>query len=133
MVKWLYSIFFYSGCSIANIILLSKTGYFPTWYGGQNGYDSPQLYCFKFDQAYFAITILYMVEFGKHISRLIIHSFIRKQGNYYEFTLHHGLSVALIVFSYLTNLWLPGMFVLFTHDASDAFLLIARFYKVFFV
>lgn len=50
---------------------------------------------------------------------------------YYEFTLHHMLSVALIVFSYLENMWLSGMVVLLTHDLSDAFLLLARLYKVF--
>jgi hypothetical protein len=41
------------------------------------------------------------------------------------------LSVALIVFSYLSNVWLAGLIVLITHDGSDALLLIARFYKVF--
>lgn len=40
------------------------------------------------------------------------------------------LSVALIVFSYLSNIWLAGLVVLLTHDASDACLLVARFYKV---
>lgn len=39
------------------------------------------------------------------------------------------LSVALIVFSYLSNIWLPGLVVLLTHDASDALLLVARIYK----
>merc|ERR1711862_1033418 len=39
------------------------------------------------------------------------------------------LSVALIVFSYLSNQWLAGMVVLITHDSSDALLLLARFYK----
>jgi len=71
-----------------------------------------------------------MLQFGKHMSRLVIHSFFRTEGNYYEMALHHILSVVLILISYLTNFWLVGMFVLLTHDASDALLLIARFYKV---
>jgi hypothetical protein len=100
--------------------------------GGQEGYTQPDKYFMNETENTFAIKILYMVEFGKHFSRLIIHSFVRQEGMYYEFTLHHMLSVALIVFSYLENIWLSGMVVLLTHDLSDAVLLLARLYKVIF-
>jgi hypothetical protein len=76
--------------------------------------------------------IFYILQFGKHISRFFSHVFIRPEGNFYEYALHHGLSTFLILFSYLTNMWLIGIFVLIVHDASDFFLILARAYRVTF-
>jgi hypothetical protein len=42
-------------------------------------------------------------------------------------------SIFLIVFSYLTNQWLVGIFVLFVHGSSDFALILARSYKVIFL
>lgn len=39
------------------------------------------------------------------------------------------MSVFLISFSYLTNQWLIGIFVLLIHDVSDLVYALARFYK----
>jgi len=64
------------------------------------------------------------------MSRFFSHLFIRPEGAYFEYALHHGLSVFLIVFSYLSNQWLVGIFVLVVHDYSDFGLQLARFYKV---
>lgn len=55
--------------------------------------------------------------------------FIKQEGNYYEYILHHSLSTFLIVFSFLTNQWLIGIMVLLCHDVSDLFLIMARGYK----
>lgn len=77
--------------------------------------------------------IFYLFQFGKHFSRLFSHMFIRREGNYYEYILHHALSTFLILFSYLTNQWLIGILVLLCHDISDLFLIIARGYKVIFL
>ncbi len=74
--------------------------------------------------------IFYLVQFGKHFSRLVSHMFIRQEGNYYEYVLHHALSTFLILFSFLTNLWLIGIMVMLCHDLSDFFLILARGYKV---
>ena len=74
--------------------------------------------------------IFYICQFGKHFSRMFGHIFIRSEGNFFEYALHHGLSVFLIVFSYLTNMWLIGIFVLLVHDYSDFALITARAYKV---
>jgi len=75
--------------------------------------------------------VFYIAQFGKHFARLFGHVFIRPEGNFFEYALHHGLSVFLIVFSYLTNQWLIGIFVLLLHDYSDFALICARAYKVF--
>ena len=74
--------------------------------------------------------VFYILQFGKHFSRFFSHVFIRSEGNFFEYALHHGLSVFLIAFSYLSNQWLIGIFVLLIHDSSDLVYALARFYKV---
>ena len=73
--------------------------------------------------------IYYIIQFGKHLSRFFSHVFIRPEGNYYEYVLHHGLSTFLIIFSYTMNMWLIGIFVLVIHDYTDFALIFARAYK----
>ncbi len=72
----------------------------------------------------------YVLQFGKHLSRFFSHCFIKQEGNFYEYALHHGLSTFLIIFSYLMNMWLIGIFILVIHDLSDLFLILARAYRV---
>jgi hypothetical protein len=71
----------------------------------------------------------YFVQLGKHTGRLFGHLFIKPEGSFYEYTLHHSLSSFLIIFSYAMDMWTIGIFVLFVHDASDIFLGIARGYR----
>ena len=66
---------------------------------------------------------------GKHLSRFFGHLFIRPEGNFYEYTLHHSLSVFLIFMSYCANMWVPGIFILILHDYSDFALILTRAYK----
>lgn len=73
--------------------------------------------------------VFYVLQFGKHLGRFFQHVFLRSEGNFYEYALHHGLSTFLIFFSYLTNMWLIGIFVLLIHDVSDFFLILARGYR----
>lgn len=74
--------------------------------------------------------MFYMVQSGKHVSRFFSHVFIRPEGNFYEYALHHALSAYLIFFSYLGNMWLIGIMVLFLHDTTDFLLIICRSYRV---
>lgn len=73
--------------------------------------------------------MFYMVQSGKHVSRFFSHVFIRPEGNFYEYALHHALSAYLIFFSYLGNMWLIGIMVLFLHDTTDFLLIICRSYR----
>lgn len=73
--------------------------------------------------------IFYIIQTGKHLGRFIMHIFIKPEGSYYEYCLHHSLSLFLIGFSYCINMWLIGIFVLVLHDYSDFGLIIARSYK----
>lgn len=51
-----------------------------------------------------------------------------KDPKYYEFVLHHGLALFLIIFSYLMNMTLVGAVVLFLHDPCDVLLILGRVY-----
>ncbi len=82
------------------------------------------------DESSDSMKYYYLAQFGKHFARLILHLFIKAEGSYFEFGLHHSLSVFLIMFSYLTNMWLVGVLVLVIHDSSDFTLILARFYRV---
>lgn len=75
--------------------------------------------------------IYYYAQFGKHFGRLIIHCFIKPEGNYFEYSLHHSLSVFLLIFSYSMNMWVIGVFVLIVHDISDIALILPRSFKDF--
>jgi hypothetical protein len=101
----------------------------PTWLGG-NGYCTDLTrYLLSLDEANLAMKVFYIIQFGKHIGRFMHHVFIRPEGNFYEYALHHGLSTFLIFFSYLMNMWLIGIFVLLIHDFSDFFLILGRAYR----
>ena len=126
----MYSLVYYFISSISAYLIIKDTTYFPTWLGG-NGE------CFNFytnaphlNEGTTAMKIFYLCQLGKHLSRLTSHVFIRPEGNYYEYTLHHSLSSFLIFFSFLTNMWIIGTMVLLLHDFSDFFLISARTYKV---
>lgn len=130
MVKWAHSMVFYLGSAIISYNLIKDTSFFPRWLGGTGSSDSLFIECVTLSEATYAMKIYYIVQFGKHLGRTISHMFIRTEGNYYEYLLHHALSTFLIMFSYLTNMWLIGIMVLFCHDISDFSLLLSRFYKV---
>lgn len=126
----MYSLIYYLASSIAGYLIIKDTSYFPVWLGGNGScmnliYTSPY-----FNEATTSMKVFYILQFGKHLSRMLSHMFIRQEGNYYEYILHHSLSIFLIVFSYLMNMWLIGILVLLLHDLSDFFLISARTYKV---
>ena len=125
----MYSLVYYLISSIAGYLLIKDAPNFPTWLGGSgfcvNFYtNSPHL------DVGIGMKLFYVFQFGKHLSRLTSHVFIRQEGNYYEYILHHALSSFLILYSFLTNMWLVGTLTLLLHDLSDFFLISARTYKV---
>lgn len=133
LVKWAYSVVYYLIFSIAAVYLLKDTNYFPTWLGGSGSCSNQYFGAPHLPEATYQMKIFYLLQFGKHASRLFSHMFIRQEGNYYEYVLHHSLSTFLILFSYLTNQWLVGIMVLLCHDASDFFLILGRGYRVSYI
>lgn len=130
LVKWAYSIVYYAISSTTAIYLIKDTDYFPWWLGGHGTCYNQFLGAPGLSQATYGMKVFYLFQLGKHASRLFSHMFIRQEGNYYEYVLHHSLSSFLILFSYLTNQWLVGIMVLICHDSSDLFLILGRAYKV---
>jgi hypothetical protein len=133
LVKWGYSIVYYLISSLWAYKILVGTHFMPTWLGGLGSPYSMIEVVPAIPDATFEMKVYYIAQFGKHFSRFFGHLFIRSEGNFFEYALHHGLSIFLIVFSYLTNQWLVGIFVLFIHDYSDFALILARSYKVIFL
>jgi hypothetical protein len=74
--------------------------------------------------------VFYILQFGKHFARGFGHIFLKSEGNFFEYALHHGLAIFLIVFSYTMNMWLIGIWVLLIHDISDFWLILGRGYDV---
>jgi len=77
-----------------------------------------------------AMKCFYIISFGKHLNHLVSHTFLKPQSKYYEYVLHHIVSIFGISFCYLMNQWVVGLMVFFTHDTSDAALVMRRFYAV---
>ena len=130
LVKWAYSIIYYLLSSAWAYKIMLGCEMFPTWLGGNGsvhnmfkGYPDVTDYTLE-------MKVFYLLQAGKHMSRFFSHVFIRPEGNFFEYALHHCLSLFLIMFSYLTNQWVIGVFVLLLHDYSDFALIIARMYKV---
>ena len=106
------------------------TTFMPTWLGGLGSPYTMGDHVPIIPEITLEMKVFYIAQFGKHFSRFFGHVFIRPEGNFFEYALHHGLSIFLISFSYLTNQWHIGIFVLLIHDYSDFALIIARAYKV---
>ena len=130
MSKWIYTIPFYFISSSIAYYLLQDTDVLPIWLGGSGKSVNLYVHIPYMVAETFGIRLFYIVAFGKSISHCIVHLFIRSEGNYYEYALHHGITTFLIVFSYLMNFWTAGVFILMIHDLSDAGLGMARLYSV---
>ena len=128
MVKLFIGILFYTFSSTFAYILLKDSYYLPPFLGGHGSFYTLSIYRYL-EHTNNAMRIFYLVEMGKQLARFFMHVFIRPEGSYYEFTLHHSLSVFLIFFSYTMNMWVIGIFVLFVHDISDGLLGVTRLYR----
>ena len=68
------------------------------------------------------VRLFFLASLGFHIMNIIEQlSSTVKRSDYYEMLLHHCLTVALIVGSYLINLVEIGVLVIYIHDFTDIF------------
>lgn len=132
LTKWAFSELYYLPVAIWAYFLLLPTSFMPSWLGGEGDPLNMYRYFLSFEEATDELRYYYVLQFSKHISRFFTHVFIRAEGNFYEYALHHGLSTFLIVFSYLTNMWFIGIMVLLFHDITDFALIVVRAYRVTF-
>ena len=128
IVKWYFGIIFYTFTSSFAYYLLKDSYFLPPFLGG-NGSVFTMVENRYLEHTTEAMRIFYLIEMGKHLARFFMHVFIRSEGSYYEYVLHHSLATFLIFFSYTMNMWMVGIFVLFVHDLSDVTLALARGYR----
>lgn len=128
MSKWIYTIPYYLINTCIAYYLLKDTDALPTWLGGSGRCANLYLHAPYVAAETFGIRIFYLVAFGKSLSHCVAHMFIKPEGNFFEYALHHGITTFLIVFSYLMNFWTAGILILMIHDLSDAVLALARLY-----
>ena len=128
VVKWQYSNIYYIGTSLFAYYLIKDTKFMPTFFGG-NGSVYTLANKRYLEDTTSGMEIYYFIQMGKHIGRLFSHVFIRPEGSYFEYLLHHCLAVFLIAFSYAMDMWVIGIFVFMVHDASDVFLGHCRAYR----
>jgi len=64
-----------------------------------------------------------MMQFGVHFYTLYDHMFFRyKEPKFFELFFHHGISVFLIFYSFMSNTVPVGILILFVHDPGDVML-----------
>lgn len=130
IVKAFFSAVFYLGSSIWAYKIMVNGTLLPPWLGGTGSFYAIGREFPRIPSASWEMKAFYLMELGKHCSRFFTHVFIRSEGNFFEYALHHGMSVFLVLFSYLTNQWNIGVFVLLVHDFSDFGLLPFVTYRV---
>ena len=128
IAKWGYSLIYYLLSSVLGYCIVRETSFLPSFLGGHGSvYSLIELR--YLEEATPAMAVYYYVQLGKHLSRFFGHVFVRPEGNFYEYVLHHSLSAFLIVFSYCMDMWTIGTFVLVLHDWTDFCLILVRAYK----
>lgn len=133
LAKMIYSQAYYLFSSTVAYLLIRNTSMMPTWLGGNGKCINAFLNTPYLTEHTIGMKIFYMITLGKNLNRFITHAFIRSEGNFYEYALHHALATFLIFFSYLMNYWLIGIFIIFNHDLSDLALGLGRLYTVIVV
>lgn len=128
LVRWAEHTVYYICTTITGYILIKDTAFMPRFLGGHgsiyNLCDHRYL-----EEATIGMEIFYIIQMGKHAGRFFIHAFIKPEGSYYEYLLHHTLATFLILFSYTMDMWVIGIFVLWVHDFSDIALAVCRGYR----
>jgi hypothetical protein len=130
-VAWIQAIIYYSFTTLLNLYLFRDQFFFPTFLGGSGNGSCDQI----FQYLPYVPEIpygrwFYMFQLGGHIYSTI-HEVVykRKDPKFMEMILHHGMTVFLIAYSYMTNNIPVGLLVLYTHDPGDVFLALVRMYN----
>ena len=131
--KLTFDTIYYTCMTVITFRVFSKEHWFPTFIGGEGSCN--QIYRHypnwpNENDNKSNMEIYYMIQFGVHLYEIYEVLFIKGPSyrKFYEWLLHHFISVMLIFFSLLSNQVAMGLVVLFVHDASDIFSALARGY-----
>jgi len=116
---------YYTSSFITLFYLSYNTEFLPKVYGGYLSLDTyTDDWPVKTSKV---IRIVYMICFGHHIERLIVHTLdSRHSKSFHTMNLHHLLTVYLIALSFFMNHFIFGVAVFLLHDLSDALLWASR-------
>lgn len=127
-MRWGEHTVYYICTTITGYMLIRDTSFLPSFLGGHGSIYTLGDHRYL-EEATLGMEIFYFIQMGKHAGRFFIHAFIKPEGSYYEYLLHHTLATFLIVFSYTMDMWIIGIFVLWVHDFSDIALAVCRGYR----
>jgi hypothetical protein len=114
---------------VAAYFILSGQDFIP-WQMGGGGDCRNSIRLFPNVPEIPGLRVYYLIQFGTHLYSFIYQIIMKRADHkFYEFLAHHGYAVMLIGFSYAMNFPLMGSIVLYTHDVSDACLVLARAYS----
>jgi hypothetical protein len=118
-VKNIYKGFYNLGVSIFAYIVLRETYIVPPLLGGNDSfYEHFNTFPYWEHPKYYSE--FYLTCMGYNVSSLLMELFYepKNKSDYLETVLHHLVTVFLIVFSYVTNMYI-GAPILFVHNSSD--------------
>jgi ceramide synthetase len=132
LCKWILDFFYYSFSSVTTYFILKDSDFLPPALLGKG--DVNLIRNEKFPELEFNpyLQTMYLVQLGTHVYSFLHQILVRRNDKkFFEYVLHHGMALFLILFSYSTNQLRIGSIVLITHDFSDVFIVLARGYGDF--
>jgi ceramide synthetase len=79
------------------------------------------------------LSVLYQVELGWYLMQTIAHTILdKKKSDFWVMTIHHGVTLLLLLSSWHTSYFRIGLIVLFCHDISDPFLEAGKMFNYLF-
>lgn len=100
--------------------IMKNADFFPTMLGGTGDY-STIFNEFPYKNHIPYLKEYYMICTSYHSSRMLHHLIYNRTNDFVEMTLHHTVTIYLLVGSYMFNTWESGAVISFLHDASDIF------------
>ena len=116
-------------CSfVFTFIVAVQIGLLPKVYGGS--LNLKEVHRTWPVQSDLMVKVVYMLSYGHHIERLLVHTYFNfKTATYFTMLLHHIIAVGLIAISFQTEYFHFGFPVLLLLDLSDCMLQLARFLR----
>ncbi|CUG89946.1 transmembrane protein, putative [Bodo saltans] len=118
---WLFS--FYAG----NAIFGYYVQYDKPWFSVPQTLDHVREFFTGFpDEPYPLMIFYYSLSFAFYASELVSLFIETKRSDFWEYVVHHIVTIILFVMTYAAREHNMGVYVIFLHDASDIFLCLAK-------
>lgn len=126
--SYLMGAIYYLCSFVFTFIVACQIDFLPRVYGGS--LDIKELHKLWPARSDLMVKTVYMLSYGHHIERLLVHTYCNyKTATYFTMLLHHVIAVGLIAISFQTEYFHFGFPVLLLLDLSDCLLQLARFLR----